>query len=79
VLRNKAATREQKEHIYEVSTSHGESHTKERKHMHERMEECRKNPDDSLMVYLDGMDQQKTHIPQFTKMDSKDMVVLGMR
>jgi hypothetical protein len=78
-LKNKKSTLEQKKQAREEQKTHGESHTKERMHLHERMIQCRANFDDFLMVYLDGMDQSKTHIPQFSKKDSREQEVLGMR
>ena len=51
----------------------------ERLFLHEHIKECRFNPENCLMVYLDGMDQQKTHIPQLNKQETKGYDLLGMR
>ena len=69
----------EKEAAHQKEKTHAKSHTTERRLMHERMKECRSNPQKSLMLYIDGMDQQKTTVPQLHPDDAKRFETLGMR
>jgi hypothetical protein len=80
VLRNKSASKEERLKYQELQLQHSVEHTTERQFMHERMIEARNNPEDVLMIYLDGMDQAKTQIPQSSSIDTKEKFeLLGMR
>jgi hypothetical protein len=79
VLRDKKATSAQKEEARTKELDHAKRHTTERRFMHERMDSCRANPLVEVMIYLDGMDQHKTTVPQLSPEDMKKFETLGMR
>jgi hypothetical protein len=46
---------------------------RERHLWHERIQTCKRQPDECMAIYLDGMDQDKTDIPRVANQNFKDL------